>query len=94
MRSAARSASAAYWASWADAIPVLQKRSPRIAAIILQALSTGNQEAASCSHEVQHCRDLLVAQGYSSCPSWQDIGSGVRPEQTEMPEPGEWRHGW
>ena len=43
---AERLSPAAYWAAWADALPVLQQRCPEAAARCLQELRSGNQAAA------------------------------------------------
>eukprot|EP00973_Karenia_brevis_P070868 9850613-Karenia_brevis.AAC.1 len=93
LRSAARAAPAAYWASWSDAIPVLQHKAPRLASMIVHALEN-NTQAASCLRETQHCRELLMSHGFRACPSWQEVARGVRPEVVSTHEPGEWRHGW
>ena len=93
LRSAARTAPAACWASWSDAIPVLQHKSPRLASMIAHALES-NTQVASCFREVQQCREHLMSRGFRACPSWQELARGVRPEVVSTHEPGEWKHGW
>ena len=101
LRSAARTSPAAYWASWADALPVLRARSPTSSNGILDALARGRTEGAACLREATACRQTLVDEGFDDCPTWRQLWDGMRPDQLEATraatneaEPGEWRHGW
>ncbi|CAK0891747.1 unnamed protein product [Prorocentrum cordatum] len=38
-------------------------------------------------------RAAAARDGFATCPTWQEVWDGARPEQTE-PKPGEWKHGW
>ena len=91
LRSAVRTAPAAYWASWADSLEMIRMRHPALAALFVQALDNGTAEPSL--HELQQARVQLVFEGFSGCPSWQQLARGARPEQEES-EPGEWPRGW
>ncbi|CAK0830299.1 unnamed protein product, partial [Prorocentrum cordatum] len=93
LRSAARTAECAYWASWADALPMLRQRNPTAATELTATLLAGTGAAASCLQEAERARAAAARDGFATCPTWQEVWDGARPEQTE-PEPGEWKHGW
>ena len=94
IRSATRAAPCAYWASWADALPMLRQRNPVAASHLLRRLVQNDVDDIPCLRELQECRLQVVAAGFDSCPSWEALWDGARPEQPNEPEPGEWRHGW
>ena len=48
LQCAARTAPAAYWAAWADALPVLRPRRPDAAARCLAELAAGPAAVAAC----------------------------------------------
>ena len=93
IRSATRLREAAYWASWADAIPMLKQRCPEAARELVSSLASSQLNSNDCLREVQNSRANLQQAGIA-LPSWQDIWDGIQPEQATNPEPGEWRHGW
>ena len=59
-----RSAVAAHWASWADAVGMIQNRHPTIAATIVRALEIGSPVPAITA--VVGC--IAVLGGFVSCP--------------------------
>ena len=83
----------AYWASWADAIPMLRKRAPSQAREILEQLSSPGPSSASCLQEVRQCGQVLEEVGFAT-PTWEAVWGGLRPSQPDLAEPGEWGHGW
>jgi hypothetical protein len=94
LQSASRTAPAAYWASLADAMPIIQAKAPTIAAAILEDL---DGEANPTSHSMQEARDarvLLESEQGTSLPAWATLAAGVRPPQNIDADPGEWRRGW
>ena len=99
LRSAERTAPAAYWAAWADALPMLQERQPQLAAQFCSELQQ-ESPAADCLREAAAAGQLLEGEGWSQRPSWAQLLAGVRPEpekvesESSEAEPGEWRHGW
>ena len=94
LRSAVRTATAAYWASWADALPMMLRRNRALAQQFCDRLNSGTPGEAACLNEAIACRDTLMSEGYSHCPTWDAILAGTRPHQPEAPDPGEFRHGW
>ena len=94
-RSANRTSTAAYWAAWADALPVLRKRVPRQAANILADLQRpAGTEAANCLQAAKAAKQQVREAGFEECPSWQDLWNGKRPPKPLRAEPGDWLHGW
>ena len=77
IRSGVRLAPAAYWASWADSLAMIQKRNPRIAENILRALEGNSQDG--CLYELASAAHVLRREGYNDLPSWADLANGKRP---------------
>ena len=63
LRSAVRVAPAAYWASWADCLEMIQRRHPVLAAMFTNALSAEAPSPAPCLHELQPGRVTIVLPG-------------------------------
>lgn len=97
LRCAVRTAPAAYWAGWADALLVLRERVPTIATAIVQALKAGGGPSQTL-REATEAAALLGEEGFA-VPTWRELLDGRRPpspgegEQGQA-EPGEWEHGW
>ena len=92
MRSAVRSREAAHWASWADCLPMVQKRHPQVAGIMLQGL-TGGGEMAS----MNVVRECVASLADADCvlPSWFELVDGVCPPVPEdTGDPFQPRQGW
>ena len=105
LRSARRMAQAAFWAAWADALPMLRSRIPEHAYKWSDALEFAQanvahieffQQLSSGLQEAEQARRQLVAEGFKECPSWEDIREGVLPKNPDPSEraPGEWARGW
>ena len=97
MRSATRLSPAAYWASWADRLPMIRARHPAAAAFIRQSLDLPPSHAPSASglQELRAAREVLTREGFVG-PTWDEIWNGARPRPPAdaAAEPGEWTHGW
>ena len=78
-RSAVRTSPAAFWASWADALSMIQTRLPEIADAAMRQMEA--REATGCLAELQE---------FVGRPQWADL----RPPPSTVAEPGEWQHGW
>ena len=91
LRSASKIAPAAYWASWADALPMIQGRVPQIAGLVVQLL---DQDATGCLGELQQATATLDWSGFVGTPNWRSLSAGARPLPVAQAEPGEWQHGW
>ena len=96
LRSATRSAQAAYWAFWADALPMLRARSSRAVDRLLGFLE-GVREAPGCLEEFRAAAIRLRNQdGFDCAPDWQVL-AGVTPPPPppqQAAEVGEWKQGW
>ena len=85
-------ASAAFWASWADALHMIHERLPQLAATTLERLD-GEHDVGGCLMELRRAADGLDRQGFVGRPSWVDLQAGSRPPPSTLTEPGEWAHG-
>ena len=105
LRSATRTAAAAFWAAWVDALPMLHRRIPEHAYKWSEALEFAQANVAhveflntlpSGLREAELARRQLVAEGFRECPTWEDIRAGVLPENPDPEDraPGEWCRGW
>ena len=93
LRSACRVSVAAYWASWADCLPMMYARHPHVAErfiVQLEGSETPFLGAAAAS-----ARALSGTMGFEP-PSWRALADGVRPDSREPEdyEPGVSRQGW
>ena len=93
MRSAQRTSPAAYWASWADTLPMMKTRNPELAEDLLRQLRREEETVAAVAQALEAEQQVRDA-GYRECPSWDELWAGKRPEQVTETEPGEWKHGW
>ena len=93
LRSAVRTSAAAYWASWADTLPMIQQRCPALAAKVLEELEKGVGSSATSCVAAGIAKATLEHEGYGTCP-WRQLVQGERPPEVDRPEPGEYRHGW
>ena len=91
LRSASRTAPAAYWASWADALPMLSARLPELTDRVEAILNANPQ---GCLRDLDEAAGILDRSGFVGRPSWRELRVGVRPPQPSGVEPGEWQHGW
>ena len=92
LRSAVRTAPGAFWASWADALPMLQQRLPRLTGQVVHHFS--HPDALGCLGELQESVSRLDRDGFITLPGWEMLRRGVRPRPPLIVEPGEWHHGW
>jgi len=97
LRSACRTAPAAYAAAWADALPVLQEKLPDVATALVQELERGAAAQANCLAEAAAAAERVTLEGCRVFPSWRQAAAGLRPplpEEDDEADVGEWRHGW
>ena len=93
VRSATRTALAAYWASWADALPMLAARCPAVCSYIVEALEGIPNE--NCLQELVVASEHLRSEGFLCMPAWSALADGTKPEQQPAEfESGEWHQGW
>ena len=92
LRSARRTQPAAQWASWADAIKMVQERHPGVARTTLAALEE-NSESESIQ-AIMVCARTLEGCRFES-PSWAELAEGRAPGGAEEEEdPCQPRLGW
>ena len=84
LRSAARHAPAAFWASWADTLPALLKRDRPFALRLAEGLEAGSELPELLP--LQTARDSLSAVGFEA-PSWHDVLHGQKPRPLVLDEP-------
>lgn len=88
-------APAAYWAAWADALPVLQQRRPQAAGQCAADLLQGLAGPTACLREAAHAATDLTAQGWAACPAWAALcAPPSAAPRLEDPEPCLWLPGW
>ena len=92
LMSAALLASPAYWASWADALPVLHRQAPQVATVILQHFE---QPATAPAHiqAAQAARQSIQEQGWEP-PSWRQLLAQQPPPANEELFAGPTQPGW
>ena len=94
LRSAMRTADAAYVASWIDALPVLGGKVPSLAASAVNSLESPEGPAEECLQELSRaCRQLKEC-GADLLPSWHDAVAGAEPPQPDHSEDFETSRGW
>ena len=84
---------AAYWAAWADALPVLQQRCPEAVERCLQELQAGSQAAAPSLQAAAAAGVHLEGHGWDQRPGWEACLRTAAP-QAARSEPGVWANGW
>ena len=67
---------AAYYASWADSLPMVRQRHPDVADSIIMGLV---RDPALCFRAVRDCEGQLRAAGFEP-PPWEDIAEGHEPQ--------------
>ena len=94
LRSATRTSVSAYWASWADCLPMMFARHPEVTSQIVQQLE-GHPNSPFLAAAASSARAVSGTMGFDP-PSWQALCEGVRPRMLEPEEfePGNERGGW
>ena len=82
LRSALRTAPAAYWASWLNSLTVFATKTPLFCAWVLRELDNERTEVA-CLNELVLCAAELEASGATELPSWQEAAEGASPPQLD-----------
>ena len=65
LQDARRTAPSAYWAAWADALPLLTTRQPNIAEAIVRHLQNNESHAPSLT-ALREAADFLAAEGFQA----------------------------
>ena len=80
LRSTERCAPAAFWASWADALPMIAKRNPEVASEVVHKLSQEEEPLEGCLLELHTASSTLDRIGDQSgliCTTARDHHSGA-----------------
>ena len=83
LRSAARSAGGAFWASWAGVLPVVQEKLPTVAAAMVAQLDAGQPVGSLAEAEAVRTR---AQDAGTSMPSWRELAQGAQPSQPHQDE--------
>ena len=94
LRSAERTRWPAYWASWADTLPMIRERHPEVADLIVYHLEGG--AISPCLGSACRAATTLDEVDGFEVPSWSAVTAGQRPPimEVEDREPGVPRQGW
>ena len=77
LRSAAASRAAAYWASWADAMPVIGERHPRVLARMLMGLADPRSASAAPSTRAAAQAEAALRLAGFHAPPWTALADGL-----------------
>ena len=92
LRDAVRVAVPAYWASWADCIPMIFNRHPNVANLFVHELEGAREGALGAAAEAR--RAVTGVLGFDP-PTWEDLAHGARPPLAEPEDMEPWSgHGW
>ena len=94
LRSATRTAPAAYWASWADALPVLAGKSNALASLALTRLDDAGRTPPVCLAEAEAARTFLSNEGAQNLPTWREAALGAKPPKPAQDEEETFDRGW
>ena len=94
LRSAMRTRKPAFWASWADSLPMIHARHREVASQFVVALEQG--AGGPCLMAAAEARRTLTGVRGFEPPSWQAVAEGARPVilPPDEYEPGGARQGW
>ena len=93
LRSARRTRQAAYWASWADTLPIVRGRHRAVADTMVTSLMDGVGPPSLMSAETAR-RDLSGVMEFAP-PTWSELAHGARPPSPPAGlDPSDWRTGW
>ena len=92
LTSATITAAPAYWASWADTLPILYRQAPQQATTLLQQLEAETPATPSI-HALTQAMDQLQRHGFEP-PSWADLVQGRAPPTQPDPEQRLLGRGW
>ena len=70
-----RCSRAAYWTSWADALPMIQERNPAVAEIVENAMVHNMFTPEGCLSELAQATSQLDREGFAERPSWSELRS-------------------
>ena len=87
---------AAYWAAWADILPIIAERRPELGQRILAELENPHTQM-HCVAQARQASEAIPVEHFRFKPDWRRIVAGERPPEPPEElrgEPGIWPHGW
>ena len=78
LRSAVRTAAAAYWARWGDSLGMIQQRHPAVARTLVHELVGGQSQSVHLLAASMAAAQLTSLNGFE-VPSWPALAAGDRP---------------
>ena len=96
LRSSKLIAPAAYWAAWADILPIIVERLPFSIDVLLPELEKEHSQL-NCVVQAKAAEAKVTNQHFWRKPSWRQLVDGERkpqPDPALAAEPGIWHHGW
>ena len=87
---------AAYWAAWADVLPIIEARVPALAERVMQELESDDSRVHSVA-QVLEAEAVVTRPEFPLKPTWRELAAGARPPaplDDYDGEPGHWPHGW
>jgi len=94
LNSATRTGPAAYWASWAGALPGLAGKSNALASLALTRLDGAGRTPPSCLAEAEAARTCLSNEGAQNLPTWRETALGAKPPKPTQDEEEMFGRGW
>ena len=83
LRSAVRTAAAAYWASWGDSLGMIQQRHPAVVRTLVHELVGGQSQSVHLLAASMAAAQLTSLDGFE-VPSWPALAAGDRPPQVNV----------
>ena len=81
LRSAHHVVPAAFWASWAESLSIINQRHPDLASHIVNSLEHPSEGMSKSLHELMHSDDILRGDGFQHQGTWTDFLEGCRIER-------------
>ena len=94
LRSAARTAPAAFWAAFVDVTPVLREKAPPVLAALLRDLRAGDAATTQCASEASLGLAALQAAGAEGLPTWEAAAAGARAPPAPSDSDFSFDRGW
>ena len=82
LRSMSLLSPAAYWAAWADILPIIVERVPALADRVLPELER-RDSAIACAAQAAAAEEAVAGPDFPQQPSWRELADGARPPQRE-----------
>ena len=96
LRSMSLLSPAAYWAAWADVLPIIAERVPALAERVVPELERADSPIY-CAAQAAAAEAAITGPDFPLKPTWREVADGARPPQPDPAydaEPGQWPHGW